>query len=121
MGTVKTDLKVCSQLDPSLCQTVKGAIVDTGSTFSMLPSRVLQDVGIERVERIKLTTIKGEKILRDVGDASCEIGDRRAPCRVIFGEEGDASVIGVTTLEVLGFEVDPVQQKLKAKESFLAL
>jgi len=35
---------------------------------------------------------------------------------VIFGEKGDTSVLGVTSLESLGFQVDPITRKLKPIE-----
>ncbi|MEM3697348.1 MAG: hypothetical protein QXQ94_07605 [Candidatus Bathyarchaeia archaeon] len=35
---------------------------------------------------------------------------------VIFGEKGDTSILGATSLESLGFQVDPVTKKLKPIE-----
>jgi hypothetical protein len=34
------------------------------------------------------------------------------PCRVVFGESGDAVLLGLTALEQLGLAVDPVQRRL---------
>jgi predicted aspartyl protease len=35
---------------------------------------------------------------------------------VIFGERGDAPVLGATSLEALGYQVDPVTKKLRPVE-----
>jgi predicted aspartyl protease len=38
---------------------------------------------------------------------------------VIFGDEDDPPIMGVTALEVMGYEVDPVAGKLKRVEMLL--
>jgi predicted aspartyl protease len=39
--------------------------------------------------------------------------DCEGDVEVVFAEKGDAEVLGVTALETLGLEVDPVTGKLK--------
>jgi hypothetical protein len=34
----------------------------------------------------------------------------------VFGEPGDAAVLGVTALEALGYQLDPVTKRLKLAE-----
>jgi predicted aspartyl protease len=46
------------------------------------------------------------------------LGERRI-VPVVFGEEGDAGVIGVTALEIFGLEVDVVRGVLKEAELLL--
>jgi len=38
---------------------------------------------------------------------------RRGGITVIFGEEKDTAILGVTALEALGLEVDPIKNTLK--------
>ena len=38
---------------------------------------------------------------------------------VIFGEEGDNEVLGVTTLEQLGVQIDPVSRQIKPLPFYL--
>ncbi|WP_243674730.1 hypothetical protein [Vulcanisaeta distributa] len=45
--------------------------------------------------------------------------DRRGAVTMIFGEEGDINVLGVTALESLGLEVDVVRGTLKETEQLL--
>jgi len=45
-----------------------------------------------------------------------EYGEKRRVVPVIFGEPGDTPVLGATSLESLGYQVDPVTRKLKPIE-----
>jgi predicted aspartyl protease len=54
----------------------------------------------------------GRRAARQVGDAVVTVNDDSTPCRVVFGESGDASILGRTVLEQLGLAVDPVQRRL---------
>ena len=56
-----------------------------------------------------------------MGEAVLELNGERATCVVVFAEKGDtSSVLGVTSLEVLGFEVDPSTKSLIKIEAFAA-
>jgi predicted aspartyl protease len=60
--------------------------------------------------------LKRLKIEREVGWALIEYGDKQRVVPVIFGEKEDTSVLGATSLESLGFQVDSVTKKLKPTE-----
>jgi predicted aspartyl protease len=45
-----------------------------------------------------------------------EYGERRAIVPIVFGESEDMPVLGATTLESLGYQVDPVSKRLKPTE-----
>lgn len=45
-----------------------------------------------------------------------EYGGKRRVVPALFGERGDVPVLGATTLEALGYQVDPVTKKLKLVE-----
>ncbi len=48
----------------------------------------------------------------DAGDAAVAVNGESVPCRVVFGESGDAVLVGLTVLEQAGLAVDPVQRRL---------
>jgi len=48
-----------------------------------------------------------------------EVHNRRWISNVIFGEEGDNEVLGVTTLEQLALQVDHVTKELKPLPLYL--
>lgn len=55
----------------------------------------------------------GDAIERKIGNAGFEYLGEVAHARVIFGEEGDAALMGVTTLEEFGFVLDPFKRELR--------
>jgi len=88
------------------------ALADTGATLTVIPGTILGEIGIQRVRQISLVLADGRHVRRDVGEAQVAVNGESVPCRVIFGEPGDASLLGLTVLEQLGLAVDPVQRRL---------
>jgi len=64
-------------------------------------------------------SINNQRLARDVGVSLIEVMGRRWLTNVIFGEEGDNEVLGVTTLEQLGLQVDPVSRQIKPLPLYL--
>jgi predicted aspartyl protease len=96
-------------------------LVDTGSVFTWIDGNSLKELGvIAKPEKKKFRTIKGRETLREVGEAVLELNNEKATSIVVFGENDDASVLGVNSLEGLGFEVDPTTTRLKKLEAFAA-
>jgi len=96
-------------------------LVDTGSVFTWIDKQALQELGIvPKSKGKKFRTIEGREIFRDVGEAALEINGERATRIVVFAEKGDGAVLGVDSLEGLGFEVDPTTKTLKKTEAFAA-
>ena len=58
-------------------------------------------------------TASGQVIYRDIGYAWFRYNGRQALSPVVFGEEADASLLGVVTLETLRMEVDPVRNEIR--------
>lgn len=94
-------------------------LVDTGALYSMVPASLLKDLGIEPEVRLDFETANGEVIYREVGEARFFYDGRKAISKVIFGEEDDAALLGVVTLEALGLEVDPVRKQVRPTRMIL--
>ncbi len=88
-------------------------MVDTGALYSMVPGALLRELGIQPVSRLEFEMANGQPIQRDVGEARFFYDGRKAVSPVIFGEEGDAAVLGVVALESMGLEVDPVKKQIR--------
>jgi clan AA aspartic protease len=88
------------------------ALADTGATLCVIPAVLLESVGIDRLRPVSLVFADGRRATRDVGDAVVTVNDDATSCRVVFGESGDASLLGLAALEQLGLAVDPVQRRL---------
>lgn len=88
------------------------ALADTGATLTVIPGAVLDGLGIRRGRPVSLVLADGRRATCHVGDAVVAVDDDSTPCRVVFGEPGDAALLGLTVLEQLGLAVDPVQRRL---------
>ncbi len=87
------------------------ALVDTGSTYTLVPRSLLRRLGVEVQER-RPFQLADERVEYDVGQAQVRLQDRKRFTVVIFGEEGVAPLLGAVTLEEFGLSVDPVRQRL---------
>jgi len=88
-------------------------VVDTRSVSTWINRRVLEEIGV-KPRRVRLfKTIDGRVVSKEVGVVTIAYEGYEGDVEVVFAEEGDAMVMGVTTLETLGLEVDPVTGKLR--------
>jgi clan AA aspartic protease len=90
-------------------------LVDTGATLSWIPRQVLQNLGAIVLSRLPFELADGRRLERDITTVLLTIDGRKASVPVAFGEGGEAAVLGATALESLGFLVDPIAQKLVAR------
>jgi predicted aspartyl protease len=118
MGTVYA--KVIFLSDDRTREEAVELIVDTGSLFTWVPEGLMSRLGARPTRTRRFRTIDGSVIDRPVGACrvSCEGEESYIP--VVFGRAGDASVSGVTALEVLGLEVDPQNHRLRRVDAFIA-
>ena len=87
-------------------------LVDTSATLTVIPGELLRRLGIQTVRTVSLVLADGRRAERAVGDAAVAVNGEPIPCRVVFGESGDAVLLGLTVLEQAGFAVDPVRRRL---------
>lgn len=111
MGFVKAKFRIVNPVEREKFTDVEG-VVDTGAIYTVVNRMVLESIGLRPVERRRFTAFGGE-VVRDVGIAEVELMGRRGGITVIFGEEKDVAILGVTALEALGLEVDPIKNALK--------
>jgi len=88
-------------------------LVDAGSILTWMPNKVLHSLGVEPRGIRQFKTIDGKLIKRETGVIVVEYDGLDAVSEVVFAEETDGSVMGVTTLESLGFRVNPITGKLE--------
>ena len=96
-------------------------VVDTGSVLTWLPLRLLSQLGIAPTRTRTFRTIDRTTPPKDVGEAPIRCQGLSGTVPVVFGDEGDASVLGVTALEILGLAVDPSTGRLAREDVSLAL
>ena len=110
MGTFSYPIEVISA-DGSRSETVD-ALVDTGSTFTCLPTSLLHELGIVPCRRIQSELPDGSIVDDDIGEARVRVAGIERPTIVTFAEENAPPVIGKYTLEGALLVVDPVRQRL---------
>ncbi|MEM0452903.1 MAG: aspartyl protease family protein [Nitrososphaerota archaeon] len=87
-------------------------LVDTGATLTVIPRKVSNEIGLEIVGKTVVETGAGRLEL-DRSRAWIEIEGRGDVIPVLVSDVIDKLLIGVTTLEILGLQVDPITGKLK--------
>ena len=87
-------------------------LVDTGASQTVVPGKLLRELGIEPHETMEFELADGSTIERKVGRAFIEIDGRGEYAPIVFGEKGDSDLLGVMTLELLRLFVDPLHREL---------
>ncbi len=109
MGTFSVAVTVGNPV--SAAREVVEALVDTGATFSVLPSSLLHRLGIEPTRTRRLRFANGQVEERQTGMALFEIEGVDCEAMVVFGPE-NLHLLGATTLEALLLMVDPINRQL---------
>ncbi|WP_420435410.1 aspartyl protease family protein [Candidatus Poriferisocius sp.] len=88
------------------------AMVDTGATYTTLPRRKLQELGIEPIARRRFLLADGKPVDMEVGQAWIEIDGESVVTVVAFGADNAPALLGAYTLEGLALAADPTSQRL---------
>lgn len=94
-------------------------LVDTGAIYTMIPRDLLEKVSTRVTGYRRFKLANGEVEQYEVGEAYVEVQNVGATSLVVFGPEKSTPLLGVTTLELLGFQADPVSGQLKPLELYL--
>jgi predicted aspartyl protease len=111
MGLTVLSVEVANPAQPATRETVE-FLVDSGAVYSFVPRVVLERLGIAPHSRQRFRLADGSSIERERGDALFFYANQRGAAPVIFGEPGDATLLGAVTLESLGFVLDAVRRDL---------
>jgi clan AA aspartic protease len=112
MGLTDVRVIVSNPTDPSRARELK-FLVDSGAIYSVVPREILLEIGIVPIEVESFSLADLTQIEREVGEAAFTFRGRTRISSVMFGEEGDATLLGVMTLESLGLMLDPVRQEVR--------
>ena len=111
MGIFRTSVGLESPNRGSIV-TLSQVMVDTGSEYTWIPARVLDDLGISPEREVRFQTADGRAISRSIGYAIVHAESTSAPDIVVFAEEGEMTLLGCRALEGLNLRVDVVLKKL---------
>jgi clan AA aspartic protease len=119
MGLTVLEIEVGNPANPEVTERVE-FLVDSGVIYSVVPTRILERLGIKPLSEQEFPLADGTKIVRKKGIALFKYRDKIGGADVIFGEEGDNVLLGAFTLEALGLVLDPLKRELKPLPMILA-
>ena len=112
MGLTTLTIEVGNPATPEVTEKVE-CLVDLGAIYSVIPTPILDGLGIKPISEQEFRLADGTKIVRKKGVALFRYAERVGGADVIFGEEGDSTLLGAFTLEALGLALDPLRRELK--------
>ncbi|MBI2303431.1 MAG: Retroviral aspartyl protease [Chloroflexi bacterium] len=118
MGYVRVKGVISNIMDRSKCAEVE-FVVDTDAMGTVVPGGILQKLDMKPTGEARFKLANGQVSNFPIGDAYIEVEEITRATTVIFGSEDAPALLGVTTLEQLGLEVDRVTGKLKPMELML--
>ena len=111
MGLTGLTIEVGNPSDPAVTKPVE-FLIDSGAIYSVVPRKLLDELGIKSYATQEFRLANGARIRRDKGMAFFRYGERAGGADVIFGEENDSQLLGAFTLEALGLALDPLRREL---------
>jgi predicted aspartyl protease len=111
MGLTTLRIEVGNPANPEVTEPLE-FLVDSGAIYSVVPAAVLERFGIRPLVDQEFRLANGARIVRRKGGAMFKYGERIGVADVIFGEEGDSTLLGAFTLEALGLALDPLRREL---------
>lgn len=119
MGLTVLEVEVGNPANPGVTEKLE-FVIDSGAIYSVVPTPILQRLSIVPLTEQEFRLADGTKVVRKKGVALFKYGDRIGGADVIFGEEGDSTLLGAFTLEALGLILDPLRRELKPLPLLLA-
>jgi predicted aspartyl protease len=110
MGLTHAKVTVANPSDRQRAETVT-FLVDSGALYSVVPADVLDRLGIASIATQEFILANGQTFKRRKGIAMYIYGERVGGADVVFGEGGDALLLGSTALESLGLGLDPLKRE----------
>ena len=112
MGLTHIDATVVNPRNPKKSKKLS-LLVDSGAIYSVVPKTVLHRLGVKPHSTKTFTLADGSSIKRKLGDVVFKLNGHQGASPVIFGEKGDATLLGTVSLEALGLLLDPIRRELR--------
>ncbi len=118
MGHVRVPIKLANPDRIQETHEVDQALIDTGATWMAVPGELAREMGLRVVGQTTLHTATGPQVL-DQSYVFIELQGKSMVTPVVISETYPGVIIGVITLEGLGFAVDPTSGRLIDAELLL--
>lgn len=94
-------------------------VVDTGSSFVIIPEHVLDDMGVQHEEMAIFRLADGSIREMDLGETLMDLHGRTKTVQVVFGPDPNKVLLGAIALEAFGLAADPKNHRLIPAELML--
>lgn len=112
MGATHVTVTIRNPAEPD--RTWEGLfLVDTGSTDSLVPRPHLEAIGLKPKSQRAYELADGREIRMDITVGEIEFMGETVGGTILFGADDAEPLLGVTALESVGIEVDPLNQRLR--------
>lgn len=111
MGITTLTVHVANPGRPDMIEAVE-CIIGSGTLHSVVPTEILERLDIHPFAEWTYRLADGRRIVRERGIAIVRLDNQIGSTDVVFGEAGDAALIGAVTLENLRLGIDPLQRRL---------
>ncbi len=88
------------------------AMMDTGSSYTVLGRDLLGDLGIRPIERQQFQLGDGSMVEYDMGEARLRLEGRVLTSPVVFGPSGVSPLLGAVSLQIFRLIADSVNERL---------
>jgi len=95
-------------------------LIDSGAVYSLVPGKILDELGIEPYEEMSFSLADGTTVKRSISSAYFIYEGEGGPAPVVYGEEGDTALLGATTLESIGLVLNPFTRTLHPMRLLMA-
>lgn len=110
MGTFTIPIEVGDLAGRQFVEVV--ALVDTGSTYTIVPGGILTRLGVVR-EGYRRFELGDNRIVEyPIGQARIRLEGQELIVLVVFASEDGDTLLGATALEIFGLGVDPINRRL---------
>jgi len=111
MGTFQVPVTIAHPV--TALSTTLDALVDTGSTLTLLPPSVARQLGLEEEDQASAELADGNVQNLPLGTARLTVQGRTRVTPVLFAASDNGSpLLGAVTLEAMGWAVDPIRRRL---------
>ena len=111
MSLTHVEIEIANIDSPEITEKVR-FLLDSGFLVSVIPTPILEKLGVAPYTQHEAFLPNGESVRRRKGIAFFRLGNRVGGADVLFGEEGDATILGSLALASLGLYLNPIQREL---------
>lgn len=119
MGTFSVEASLANPQRPEQRLTLD-LLVDTGATWTMLPSEVVTRLGLASTRQRAVTLASGERVTYPAGQVAIQLDGEEVITVFLAGPPGCLALLGAVALEEFGLAPDPVRKTLVPVGGLLA-